>query len=72
MLLTQVKFSLQTTGLVTQLHKIKDQYDCLVKLTEAMESAKYLSKKRCKQSKNLSSVKTLAVLTITLKKNAKQ
>ena len=31
--------SLQTTGLATQLVKIRDQYECLVKIVEMMESA---------------------------------
>jgi len=43
-LLTQTKVSLQTTGLAGQLLKIKDQYECLVKLIETMESAKYTIK----------------------------
>ena len=37
---TYAKFSLQTTGLATQLLKTKDLYDCLVELIETMESAK--------------------------------
>ena len=40
-LVTQAKVSLQKNGLVGQLLKIKDQYECLVKLIEKMESAKY-------------------------------
>ena len=32
---------MQKGGLAGQLLKIKDQYECLVKLTEKMESAKY-------------------------------
>ena len=43
-LVTQVKVSLQTTGLATQLLQIKDQYECLVKFTETMETAKYTVK----------------------------
>ena len=39
-LVTQAKGNLQTPGLATQLLKIKDQYECLVKLIEMMESAK--------------------------------
>jgi len=42
--LTQAKVSLQTTCLAGQLLKIKDQYECLVKLIETMESAKYTIK----------------------------
>ena len=44
-LVTQAKVSLQTTVLTTQLLKIKDQYECLVKLIKTMESAKYTIKK---------------------------
>ena len=38
-LVTQTKVDLQTTGLAIQLLKIKDQYECLAKLIETMESA---------------------------------
>ena len=40
-LVTQAKVSLHKKGLAGQLLKIKDQYECVVKLTEKMESAKY-------------------------------
>ena len=43
-LVTQAKVSLQKSGLVGQLLKIKDQYECLVKLVEKLESAKYTIK----------------------------
>ena len=43
-LVTQAKVSLQKSGLAGQLLKINDQYECLVKLTEKMESAKYTIK----------------------------
>ena len=43
-LVTQAKVSLQKSGLVGQLLKIKDQYECLIKLTEKMESVKYTIK----------------------------
>ena len=36
-LVTQAKISLQKSGLARQLLKIKDQYECLVKLIEKME-----------------------------------
>ena len=52
---TQVKVSLQRNGLATQLLRINDQYECLVKLVEAMESAKYTIKEAVQQSKNLTS-----------------
>ena len=34
-----------SSGLAGQLLKIKDQYECLVKLIEKIESAKYTNKK---------------------------
>ena len=43
-LVTQVKISMQKSALAGQLLKIKDQYECLVKLIEKMESAKYTIK----------------------------
>ena len=43
-LVTQPNISLQTTGLACQLLNIKGQYECLVKLIEMMESAKYTIK----------------------------
>ena len=43
-LVTQAKVSLQKSGLASQLLKIKDQYECLIKLKEKMESAKYTIK----------------------------
>jgi len=39
-MVTQAKVSLQAIGLASQLLKIKDQYDCLVKLIETTEIAK--------------------------------
>ena len=43
-LVTQAKVSLQKSGLAGQLLKIKNQFECLVKLLEKMESAKYTIK----------------------------
>ena len=43
-LVTQAKVSLQKSGLAGQLLKIKDQYECQVKLIEKMESEKYTTK----------------------------
>ena len=43
-LVTQAKVNLQKSGLAGQSLKIKDQYECLVKLIEKMESAKYAIK----------------------------
>ena len=39
-LVIQAKGSLETLGVATQLFKIKDQYECLVKLIKMMESAR--------------------------------
>ena len=43
-LVTQAKISLQKSDLAGQLLKTKEQYECLVKLIEKMESAKYTIK----------------------------
>ena len=43
-LVTQAKVGLQKRGLAGQLLKIKDQNECLVKLIEKMENAKYAIK----------------------------
>ena len=63
-LITQAKVSLQTTGLANQILKIKDQWECPVKLINTRESAKSPSKKQCKRSKNLTLEKTLPALTV--------
>ena len=47
---TQAKVSLQKSGLAGQLIKIKDQYECLVKLIDKMEIAKYTIKEKAVQS----------------------
>ena len=52
-LVTQAKVSLQQTDLAGQLLKIKDQYECPVKLTEKMESAKYTIKEVVQTIKEL-------------------
>ena len=39
-LVVEAKVNLQTADLATQLFKFKDQYECLVRLVETMESAK--------------------------------
>ena len=52
-LVTQAKVSLQKSGLVAQLLKIKDQYECLVKLIEKMESAKYTIKEAVQATQEL-------------------
>ena len=43
-LVTQAKVSLQKSVLAGQLLKLKDQCECLVKLIEKIESAKYTIK----------------------------
>ena len=43
-LVTQAKVSLQKSSLAGQLLKIKDQYECLVKFIEKIESSKYTIK----------------------------
>ena len=43
-LVTHAKISLQKSDLAGQLLKIKDHHECLAKLTEKMESAKYTIK----------------------------
>ena len=43
-LVTQTMVSLQKSALAGQLLKIKDQYECLVKFIEKMESVKYTMK----------------------------
>ena len=68
-LATQAKVILQTTGLSTQLIKIKDQYECLVKLAETIESAKYTTKEAVQTIEELDFGKTLALHS---KKNAEQ
>ena len=54
-LVTQAKVSLQKSGLAGQLLKIKDQYECLVKLIEKMESAKYTIKEAVQAIQELDS-----------------
>ena len=43
-LVSEAKVRLQKSGLAGQLLKIKEQYECLVKFIEKMESAKYTIK----------------------------
>ena len=43
-LVIQAKISWQKRGLADQLLKIKNQYECLIKLIEKMKSAKYTIK----------------------------
>ena len=72
---TLAKVSLQTNSLATQLLKIKDQYECLVKAyasVEMIKSANYTFTEAVQAiSKNLTSENTLVVLNVTLKKKRK-
>ena len=52
-LVTQAKAGLQKSGLPGQLLKIKDQYECLVKFIEKMESVKYTIKEAVQAIKEL-------------------
>ena len=52
-LVTQAKVSLQKSSLAGQLLKIKHQYECLVKLIEKMESAKYTTNEAVKAIQEL-------------------
>ena len=70
-LVTQAKVSLQKSGLADQLLKIKDQYECLVKVIEKMESAKYTIKEAVQAIQELDLVKTLVTSTNILKKECK-
>ena len=67
-LVTQARVSLLTTGLATQLLKIKNQYECLIKLIDTMKSAKYTIKEAEQAIQGLDCIETLAALNITLQK----
>ena len=66
-LVTQAKVNLPTTGLATRIFKIKDQYKCLVKLKETVESTKYTINKMAQAVQKLTSKKTLSALTVDMK-----
>ena len=71
-LVTQAKVSLQKSGLVCQLLKIKDHYECLVKLIEKMESAKYTIKETVQAIQELNFDEDTCNINQYIKKNAKQ
>ena len=72
-LVTQAKDNLQKSGLAGQLLKIKDQYECLVKLIEKMEKAKYTIKKAVQAIQELDFGKDTCNINQYIKKsNAKQ
>ena len=68
---TQVKVSLQKSGLADQLLKIKDHYECLVKLIDKLESAKYTIKKAGQSIQELDFGKDTCNIKQYIKKNAK-
>ena len=72
-LVMQAKVSLQKSGLAGQLLKIKDQYECLVKLVEKTESAKYTIKEAVQAIQELVfDEDTCNINQYIKKKNAKQ
>ena len=70
-LVTQAKVSSQKSGLAGQLLKIKDQYECLIKLIEKMESVKYTVKEAMQAIQELDFGETLVTSTNTLKTECK-
>ena len=70
-LVAQAKVSLQTTALVTQVLKIEDQCECLVKPTETMESAKYTIKEAVKAIQELDFEKGTCSINSYIKKECK-
>ena len=65
--------SLQTTGLATQLLKIKNQYESLVKLAETKENANYTVKEEMQAFQDLDlGENTCDINPYLQKKNAKQ
>ena len=64
-LVTQAKASLQKSGLAGQLLKIKDQYECIVKLIEKMETAKYTIKEAVQAIQELNFGKGTCTVTST-------
>ena len=72
-LITQAKVGLQKNGLAGQFLKIKDQYECLVKLIEQMESAKYTIKEAVQAIQELDFGEDICyIYQYIKKKNAKQ
>ena len=71
-LVTQTKASLQTTDIATQLLKVKDQYECLVKLMETMKSAQYTIKETVQVIQELDFEENLQHEPLHQKKNVRQ
>ena len=70
---TQAKVSLQKSGVAGQLLTTKDQYECLVKLIEKTESAKYTIKEAVQAIQELAfGEDTCDINQYIKKKNAKQ
>ena len=67
-LVTQAKVSLQKSGFAGQLLKIKDQYECLVKLIEKMDSAKYTIKEAVQAIQELDFVEDTCNINQRIKK----
>ena len=67
-LVTQAKASLQKRGIAGQLLKIKDQCECLVKLIEKRESAKYTIKEAMQAIQELDFGEDACNINHTLKK----
>ena len=70
-LVTQAKASFRKSGLAGQLLKIKDQYKCLVKLIEKMESTKCTIKEAVQTIQELDFGEDTLTSTNTLKKECK-
>ena len=70
-LVTQAKVSLQKSGVAGQLLKIKDQYECLVKLIEKMESAKHTIKEAVQAIQELDFGEDTCNITQYIKKECK-
>ena len=70
-LAAQANASLETIGLATQLFKIKDQYECRVKLVETIERGKY-SIKEAVQAIHEHDFGEDSALAVTFKKYAKR
>ena len=67
-LATQAKVSLQKSGFAGQLLKIKDQYECLIKLIEKMESAKYTIKEAVQAIQELDFGEDICIINHYIKK----
>ena len=71
MLVTQAKVNLQNCGFAGQLLKIKDQYECLVKHIEKMESAKYIIKEAVQTIQDLDFGEGICNINQHIKKKCK-